>query len=133
MEIRLEKRAVKQIRLSAADAIEEGDTETLREDIMEAFTDEQIEEIERRVDTADFYDFLSEILDEWAGDEVEELFELLEAQLSEASIDLKYHAVDLDDDDEDASAAAADDDDDDDDDDDEEEDYTVEDDDSDEP
>jgi len=101
MEIRLEKRAVKQVRLSAADAIEEGDVETLREDIIEAFTDEQIGEIERRVDTADFYDFLSEVLDEWAGDDVDELFELLESQLSEASIDLKYHAVDLDDEDED--------------------------------
>jgi len=33
MEIYLDKRAVKQIRLSAQDAIEEGDIETLREDI----------------------------------------------------------------------------------------------------
>jgi hypothetical protein len=38
MEIHLEKRAVKLIRTSAQDAIEEGDTETLREDIMEAFS-----------------------------------------------------------------------------------------------
>mgnify|MGYP000968262955 CR=1 FL=1 len=47
MEIVLDKRAVRQIRLSAQDAIEEGDTETLREDILEAFTEEQVEEIER--------------------------------------------------------------------------------------
>ncbi|MDF2692053.1 MAG: Phage protein, partial [Labilithrix sp.] len=40
MEIVLDKRAVRQIRLSAQDAIEEGDTETLREDILEAFTEE---------------------------------------------------------------------------------------------
>jgi hypothetical protein len=92
MEMRLDKRALKQIRLSAADAIEEGDTETLREDIIEAFSDEQIEEIERRIDTADFYDFLTEILDEWAGDDADELFELLEAQLSDAGVDLKYSA-----------------------------------------
>src|SRR5262245_41365487 len=39
MEIHLDKRAVRQIRLSAADAIEEGDTEALREDILEAFTE----------------------------------------------------------------------------------------------
>src|SRR5262249_15035087 len=50
MEIFLDKRAVRQIRLSAQDAIEEGDTETLREDILEAFTEEQVEEIERRLD-----------------------------------------------------------------------------------
>ena len=100
MEIRLDKRAVKQVRLSAVDAVDEGDTETLREDIIEAFSDEQIEEIERRIDTADFYDFLSEILDEWTGDDVDELFELLEAQLSDAGVDLKYgNATDDDDDD----------------------------------
>jgi F-type H+-transporting ATPase subunit b len=45
MDIYLDKRAVKQIRISADEAIEEGDTDTLREDIMEAFTEEQIEEI----------------------------------------------------------------------------------------
>ena len=39
MEIVLDKRAVKQIRLSAQDAVEEGDTEALREDILEAFTE----------------------------------------------------------------------------------------------
>lgn len=92
MDIFLDKRAVKQIRLSATDAIEEGDSETLREDVFEAFTDEQIEEIERRIDSGDFYDFIAEILDEWSGDEVDELFELLESHLSEAGIDLKFTA-----------------------------------------
>jgi hypothetical protein len=92
MEIRLDKRAVKTIRLSTADAIEEGDTETLREDIIDAFSDEQIEEIERRIDSADFYDFISEILDEWSGEDADELFELIEAQLADAGVDLKYHS-----------------------------------------
>jgi hypothetical protein len=93
MEIYLDKRAVRQIRLSAADAIEEGDTETLREDVMEAFSDDNIEEIERRIDSGDFYDFVSDILDEWSGEDVDELVELLEAQLAEAGIDLKYTAT----------------------------------------
>jgi hypothetical protein len=101
MEIFLDKRAVKQIRLSATDAVDEGDTETLREDILEAFSDEQVEEIERRIDSGDFYDFLSEILDEWSGDDVDELFELLEAHLSEAGIDIKYSSPDDDVEDED--------------------------------
>lgn len=100
MEIYLEKRAVKQIRLSAADAIEEGDTETLREDIMDAFTDEHIEEVERRIDSADFFDFISEILDEWSGEDVDELFELLESQLGDAGVDVKYRPPELDDDEE---------------------------------
>jgi hypothetical protein len=90
MEIVLDKRAVKQIRLSAQDAIEEGDTETLREDILEAFTEEQVEEIERRLDNGDFFEFLTDMLDEWSGDDVDELFELIDAQLSDIGIDVKF-------------------------------------------
>jgi len=92
MEIFLDKRAVRQIRLSAADAIEEGDTESLREDILEAFSEEQVEEIERRLDSADFFEFLSDVLDDWNGDDADELFELLETQLAEVGVDLKYEA-----------------------------------------
>lgn len=101
MEIYLDKRAVRQIRMSAADAVEEDDFDTLREDIAEAFTDDQIEEIERRIDSGDFEEFLSDILDEWSGEDIEELFELLEAQLSEAGVDLKYQALEMDDEEED--------------------------------
>lgn len=90
MEIPLDKRAVRQIRLSAQDAIEEGDTETLREDILEAFTEEQVEEIEKRLDSGDFYEFLTEMLDEWSGDDVDELFELLDAQLGDIGVDVKF-------------------------------------------
>jgi hypothetical protein len=92
MEIFLDKRAVRQIRISATDAIEEGDTETLREDVLEAFTEEQVEEIERRLDSGDFFEFLTDMLDEWGGDDVDELFELLETQLGDVGIDLKYEA-----------------------------------------
>ncbi len=114
MEISLDKRAVKQIRMSANDAIEEGDSESLREDILEAFSEEQVEEIERRLDNGDFFEFLSDILDDWNGDDVDELFELLETQLGDLGVDLKYGAraaddeeaeedddVDVDDEDED--------------------------------
>ncbi|HQY63053.1 MAG: hypothetical protein IPQ09_24170 [Myxococcales bacterium] len=106
MEIVLDKRAVRQIRLSAQDAIEEGDTETLREDILEAFTEEQVEEIERRLDSGDFFEFLTDMLDEWSGDDVDELFELIDAQLGDVGIDIKFDkkasvAVDPDDKDED--------------------------------
>lgn len=101
MEIYLRKRAVRQIRLSAQDAIDEGDTDTLREDIIEAFNDEQIEEIERRIDTGDFYEFLSDVLDEWAGDEVDDLFELLEQALSDVGMEVKYTDPEYDDEEED--------------------------------
>jgi hypothetical protein len=101
MEIHLDKRAVKLIRLSAQDAIEEGDTEALREDIYEAFSEEQVEELERRLDSGDFFEFLTDTLDEWSGDDVDELFELLETQLGEIGIDIKYEAKGTDDDDDD--------------------------------
>ncbi len=98
MDIVLDKRAARQIRLSAAGAVEDGDTETLREDVMDAFSEEQIEEIERRIDSGDFYDFIAETLEEWSGDDVEELVELLETQLSDFGIELKYANQDLEDD-----------------------------------
>jgi hypothetical protein len=114
MEIYLDRRAVRQIRLAAQETIEEGDTDSLREEVLECFTEEQVEEIERRLDTADFFEFLTDILDEWGGDDVDELFELLETQLAEAGIDLKTEARPEEDDEsaeDDSAADAADDDD----------------------
>jgi hypothetical protein len=116
MEIFLDKRAVRQIRLSATDAVEEGDTESLREDVLEAFTEDQVEEIERRLDNGDFFEFLTDALMEWSGDDVDELFELLETQLGEVGVDLKYEAANEEEEEDDTDL-----DDDDDDDDDEEE------------
>jgi len=100
MDIYLDRRAVRQIRLSAQEAIEQGDTESLREDILEAFDEEQVEEIERRLDSADFFEFLTDVLDEWSGDDLEELFELLDTQLSEVGIDLKFDGKDEEEDEE---------------------------------
>src|SRR3954462_5350210 len=89
MEIYLDRRAIRQIRLAAQESIEEGDTESLREEVLEAFSEEQVEEIERRLDTGDFFEFLTDVLDEWGGDDAAELIELLETQLAEAGIDVK--------------------------------------------
>ena len=100
MEIFLDKRAVKQIKQSAADAVDDGDTETLREDVMDAFSEEQIEEIERRLESGDMYDFISDTLEEWDGDDVDELFELLETHLSDIGVELKYKSPELDDEEE---------------------------------
>lgn len=95
MEIFLDKRAVRLIRQAAADAIEDGDTETLREDVMEAFSEEQIEEIERQIDGGDFFDFLGETVEEWDGDDIDQLFELLENHLSDVGVELKMRPVEL--------------------------------------
>ncbi len=93
MEIFLTKRAMRQVRLSVADAIEDGEIDALREDLVSVFSDDDVEEIERRIDSGDFYDFISEILDEWSGEDLDELMELLETQLADADVDLKYTAT----------------------------------------
>jgi hypothetical protein len=90
MEIYLDRRASRQIRVAAQEAVEEGDLDSLREEIYDAFGEEQVEEIERRLDSADFYEHLTDVLDEWSGDDIDELFELLETQLSEVGLDLKF-------------------------------------------
>jgi membrane peptidoglycan carboxypeptidase len=57
--------------------------------LLTAAAKEQVEEIERRLDTGDFFEFLTDVLDEWSGDDADELIELLETQLAEAGIDVK--------------------------------------------
>lgn len=101
MEIYLDRRATRQIRVAVQEAIEEGDLDPLREEILEAFGEDQVEEIERRLDSADFYEHLTDVLDEWGGDDADELFELLETQLSEIGLDLKFEGKDPDEEEED--------------------------------
>ena len=98
MEIFLNKRAMQRVRLSVADAIEDGEIDALREDLVSVFSDDDIEEIERRIDSGDFYDFISEILEEWSSEDLDELMELLETQLADADVDLKYTAPEKDND-----------------------------------
>lgn len=74
--------------------------DTLREDIMEAFRDDDIEEIERRIDSGEFYEFVSDVLEEWAGDEVDDLFEILEQALTDVGIEVKYTDPEFDEEDE---------------------------------
>jgi hypothetical protein len=102
MEIFLNKRAMRQVRLSVADAIEDGEIDALREDLVSTFSDDDIEEIERRIDSGDFYDFISEILDEWSGEDLDELMELLETQLADADVELKYSAPETEEEEEEA-------------------------------
>lgn len=89
MEIYLDKRAIRQIRASAQEAIDEGDTENCREEILDSFSEDQIEEIERRLDHGDMFEFLTDVLDEWSGEDVDELFDLMEVQLGELGVELK--------------------------------------------
>ena len=86
MEIFINKRSMRQLRLAVADAIEDGEIDALREELAGLFSDDDIEEIERRIDRGHFYDFISQLLD---------------TEISDAYVDLKYTAPESDDDDED--------------------------------
>jgi hypothetical protein len=103
MEVHIEKRAVRQIRLSTADTIEEGDAEALREDILDAFPDHQVEEIEQHLGGAELAEVLTQMLEEWSGDDVDELLELLETTLGDFGVVLRLESKEdgYDDDDDD--------------------------------
>jgi hypothetical protein len=92
MDIYLDKRAVRQIRLSTQEAIDEGNLDSLREAILDAFTEEQAEELEQHLDSGDLVEFISDILGDWGGDDVDELLELLETQFGEAGIGLRIES-----------------------------------------
>jgi len=117
MEIYLDRRSVRQIRTSAQEAIDEGDTESGREDILESFTEDQIEEIERRLDHGDMFEFITDVLDEWSGEDVDELFDILESQLGDIGVELKFDVKEEEEEDEEEDEVDDDDDEDDDDDD----------------
>ena len=38
----------------------------------------------------DFFEFLTDLLDEWSGDDTDELIELLDTQLGDIGVDLKF-------------------------------------------
>jgi hypothetical protein len=92
MDIYLDRRAVRQIRLSTQEAIDEGNLDSLREAILDAFTEEQAEELEQHLDSGDLVEFISDILGDWGGDDVDELLELLETQFGEAGIGLRFES-----------------------------------------
>ena len=90
MEIYFDRRTVKELRNAAQDAIEDGDYEALSEDLVKSFSDEQVDEIEKRLSSGDFPDFINEILEEWGLDDVENLFETLETRFAEIDIEIRF-------------------------------------------
>lgn len=89
MNISLDSRTVGQIRLSTRTAIDEGDVEELREDILDAFTEDQTEALESVLEGGNLFDFISEILSEWDKESVDALLESLVSQFDSSGILLK--------------------------------------------
>ena len=88
MEIYLRRRTVRQIRDAAREAAEDGDTDALREEILDALPEEHTELLEQAIDGDDLYDFINTMLEDWGGDDVDELFELLESSFADVGIEL---------------------------------------------
>src|SRR5512136_2225275 len=93
MEIYFDRRTVRELRNAAVDAIEDGDYEALSEDLVKAFSDEQVDEIEKRLSSGDFPDFINEILEEWGMDDVDNLFETLESRFAEIDIEIRFEDI----------------------------------------
>jgi hypothetical protein len=93
MEIYFDRRTVRELRNAAVDAIEDGDYEALSEDLVKAFSDEQVDEIEKRLTSGDFPDFINEILEEWGMDDVDNLFETLETRFAEIDIEIRFEDI----------------------------------------
>jgi hypothetical protein len=96
MEIYFDRRTVRELRNAAVDAIEDGDHEALAEDILKSFSDDQVDEIEKRLTSGDFPDFINEILEEWGMDDVDNLFELFESHFAEIDIELRFEDIRVD-------------------------------------
>jgi hypothetical protein len=100
MEIYFDRRTVRELRNAAQDAIEDGDYEALSEDLVKSYSDEQIDEIEKRLTSGDFPDFVNEILEEWGMDDIDNLFETLESRFAEIDIELRFEDIRVEEDEE---------------------------------
>jgi len=87
-EIKLGQRQTKALVGSANQAIEEGDLDLLGEDILSIFSDEQVVEIESRLDGGSLEDLVEEIINEWTGDDLQEFIEIVEDKFAAIEIEI---------------------------------------------
>lgn len=90
LEIIIEPRRVFNLKQAVTEAIESGDYDTLFEDIRDCFTEEQIELIEEVLDSGDIGESIDEIVNEWGGDDVDELLETIENFFADSSIEVRF-------------------------------------------
>ena len=104
-EIFVDTRRTVNIKLAIADAIDNGEYESLANDIRDCFTDDQVEEIERLIESGDLEEAIDDILAEWNGDTVDELLETMNRFFFDSGIELLFDETDLglDDDEDDKS------------------------------
>ena len=102
LEIIVEPRQSYSLKQAVIEAVKTGDYNSLYDDIRDCFTDDQIEEMEELLESGDIGETIDEIIAEWNGEDVDELFDSIESYFSEASIEIQFiHDEDFEDDAED--------------------------------
>ncbi|MFO8071615.1 MAG: hypothetical protein R6V85_07040 [Polyangia bacterium] len=95
-EILIDARRTINLKQAVADAVENGEYEGLADDIRDCFEDDQISAIEGIFDTLSIDEAIDEILEEWAGDDSDELLEIIESYFADADIEVRFDHNDLD-------------------------------------
>ena len=105
VEIVVEPRQSYSLKQAVMEAIKTGDYNSLYDDIRDCFTEEQIEEMEELLDSGDIGEAIDEIVNEWNGEDLEELFETTQSYFAEFSIELQFlHDDEFDTDEQDADS-----------------------------
>lgn len=95
-EILIDARRTINLKQAVADAVENGEYEGLADDIRDCFEEDQIGAIEEIFDTLSIEEAIDEILEEWAGDDSDELLEIIESYFADADIEVRFDHNDLD-------------------------------------
>lgn len=90
LEIIVDPRRTFALKRAITEAIESGDYDSLLDDVRDCFTDEQVEQIEELLEDKDINESIDEIVAEWGGDDVDELFEAIESFFAELKMDIHF-------------------------------------------
>ena len=90
LEIVVEPRQSFSLKQAVLEAIKSGDYNSLYDDIRDCFTDDQVEDMEEILESGDLGDAIDEIVSEWNGEDLDELFETIESYFAESSIEIQF-------------------------------------------
>jgi len=86
------------LKQAVIEAIENGEYESLRDDIRDCFTVDQVDDIEALLESDNIDEVIEEIIEEWLGDDYEDLQEAIRSFFAESTIDVQFSddSVDMD-------------------------------------
>ena len=102
LEIVVDPRRTYNLKQAVLMSIENGDYDSLYDDIRDCFTDEQIAQMEELLETGDIEEAIDEIVQEWNAEDADDLFESIEGFFADADIEVQFlHDTDFEDDEDD--------------------------------